>query len=254
MFWSQCYVITEPGEKKGLKDCSKLSPLELNVFWGACFYYRNRMEECFVTQAVLKGGSGWTCQVVFMPTTSLMLCWGKHRDLRWRWWSWAVCTAQRGSWAHFLFCYDFSTWLIFQPLIEMPGQDHVVIKGLVVSIPGSAGHLVGVFLHAKKNIDGAKIIFRLRCCRGTEAPGSRARHPARLAGPMGMTPLPCPDVPLSGWGTHTLHLLRIAGGESKVSQSKVNWRGFYGSILAFPSFSMTTITISSLVVMFSAAL
>lgn len=151
-------------------------------------------------QEVLKDRSGQTCQVVFMPTTGLMLCWGTHRELQWRRWSWAVCIAESGSWVHLLLHYESGTQLILTSYRSARPRSCGNQRASWSCSWGSEVlffFFFFLFLYSKENINGTKIIFRLRWLRGVQPPGSAARHLSTLSGPMGMTPSPYPDVPLS---------------------------------------------------------
>lgn len=132
-----------------------------------------------------KGRSGWTCQILFMPTTGLMLCWGKHGELQGRWWSWmSVQTTE------YISCFVM-VWVLrsfFEPRNTSARSRSCSNQRAGCSHPWFGGAFLGFDLQPEKNIVWTDIIFCLRLCRSMPVPGRTAWW----------VPAPCPYLAFPG--------------------------------------------------------
>lgn len=116
-YWDWC---------KKQKKCRKLSvSIRAKCVLGSLFLLQKQIVEMFCHMGGAerqKGRSGWTWQVIFMHTTSLMLCWGKHGELHAEQAAGlSVCRADT------IFCFVMIQALhfFFEPLTKVLDQDRV---------------------------------------------------------------------------------------------------------------------------------
>lgn len=181
-----------------------------------------------------------------------MLCWGKHRELQQRQWNWAVCTAEEGLLSTSPVLLRFKHTVNFLTS-HRSARSRSCGNQRAGCFHSWFGWALLFFFTLKEKYRWNKNNFQAEVVWRHMSPREHGQAPCTPGRSHGNDHLALPWRTSLRTGGPT-HYTCWAGRESNVSQSKLHCRGFYGSVLVFPSFSTTTITISSLVVMFSAAL